>query len=164
MNTFQFFSPNLFEKGFRVGNWEKLCWNKNQDRRDTLYANFRPKWTTLSFSVQICPKMDLVFEIPKANVGTRISDVGITCIPIFRQNGLLWLFRPEFAQKWILGSKFQKSKSGFRINTSNMPCVTTFSQNGRILIFRPNFKFFYEQLLLQKTSSGCSCGFCSKAR
>ena len=29
-----FFSPNLPKKGFRVGNSENYCWNKNQHPRD----------------------------------------------------------------------------------------------------------------------------------
>ena len=93
----------------------------------------------MTFLAQIYPKRKLGFEIQKTNVGIRISILEIPCVPIFRQNGQLWIFGPKFAQKWILGSKFQKSKSGFGINTSNIPCVPIFSQNGQLLIFRPKF-------------------------
>ena len=93
----------------------------------------------MTFLAQIFPKRKLRFEIQKTNVGIRISILEIPCVPIFRQNGQLWVFGPKFAQKWILGSKFQKSKSGFGINTSNIPCVPIFSQNGQLLIFRPKF-------------------------
>ena len=102
-------------------------------------ANFQLKQTTLIFLAQICPKRKLGFEIQKTNVRIRISIFEIPCVPIFRQNGQLWIFGPKFAQKWILGSEFQKSKSGFGINTSNIPCVPIFSQNGQLLIFRPKF-------------------------
>ena len=102
-------------------------------------VNFQSKQTTLTFLAQICPKRKLGFEIQKTNVGIRISILEIPCVPIFRQNGQLWIFGPKFAQKWILGSEFQKSKSGFRINTSNIPCVPIFSQNGQLLIFWPKF-------------------------
>ena len=102
-------------------------------------ANFQLKRTTLTFLAQICPKRKLGFEIQKTNVGIRISILEIPCVPIFRQNGQLWIFGPKFAQKWILGSEFQKSKSGFGINTSNIPCVLIFSQNGQLLIVRPKF-------------------------
>ena len=78
-------------------------------------------------------------EFQKINVGIRISILEIPCVPIFRQNGQLWLFEPKFAQKWILGSEFQKSKSGFGINTSKIPCEPIFSQNGQLWIFRPKF-------------------------
>ena len=102
-------------------------------------ANFQTKRTALTFLVQICPKRKLGFEIQKTNVGIRISILEIPCVPIFRQNGQLWLFGPKFAQKWILGSEFQKSKSGFGISTSNIPCVPIFSQNGQLWIFWPKF-------------------------
>ena len=102
-------------------------------------ANFQLKKTTLTFLAQICLKRKLGFEIQKTNVGIRISILEIPCVPIFRQNGQLWIFGPKFAQKWILGSKFQKSKSGFGINTSIIPCVPIFIHNGQFLIFRPKF-------------------------
>ena len=102
-------------------------------------ANFQLKQTTLTFLAQICPKRKLGFEIQKTNVGIRISIFEIPCVPIFRQNGQLWVFGPKFAQKWILGSEFQKSKSGFGINTSKILCVPIFSQNWQLLSFRPKF-------------------------
>ena len=102
-------------------------------------VNFQLKRTTLTFLAQICPKRKLGFEIQKTNVGIRISIFEIPCVPIFRQNGQLWIFGPKFAQKWILGSEFQKSKSGFGINTSKITCAPVFSQNGQLLIFRPKF-------------------------
>ena len=127
MNNFDFFDPNLSKKGFTVGNWEKYCRNKNQNCGDTLCANFQPNWRTLTFLVQILPKMDLGSEIQKTNAGIRISITKISCMPIFRKNGKLWLFQPKFAYKWILGSEFQKSKSGFGICTSKIPSVSIFS-------------------------------------
>ena len=78
-------------------------------------------------------------EIHKTNVGIRMSILEIPCVPIFRQNGQLWIFGPKFAQKWILGSKFQKPKSGFGISSSNIPSVPIFSQNGQFLDFWPKF-------------------------
>ena len=61
--------------------------------------------------------MDLGLQIQKTNIRIDISILEILCVPIFRQNGYLWLFRPKFAQKRILGSEFQNSKSGFGIST-----------------------------------------------
>ena len=92
-------------------------------------TNFQATRTTLTFLVQICFKMDLRLEIQKANVGIRISIVKMPCVPIFRKNGQLWLFRPKFAQKWILGSEFQKSKSGFGISILEILCAPIFRQN-----------------------------------
>ena len=54
------------------------------------------------------------FKIKKPNAGKRISILEISCAPIFRKNGQLWIFRPKFAENWIFGSKFQKFKSGFK--------------------------------------------------
>ena len=70
-------------------------------------CNFQSQWTTLIFSTQIWPKMNLGFEIQKTNIEIRISILEIPCVPIFRQNEHLELFRPTFAQKWILGSEFK---------------------------------------------------------
>ena len=104
---------------------------------------------------QICPKRKLEFEIQKTNVGIRISIFEIPCVPIFRQNGQLWLFGPKFAQKWILGSKFQKSKSGFGISILEILCAPIFRQNGQLWIFGP--KFAQKWILgseFQKSKSG----------
>ena len=78
-----------------------------------------------------------VLQKSKSRFG--ISVLKILGAPIFRESGQLWVFGPNFAHKWILGSEFQKSKSGFGTNTFKIPCVTMFSQNGQLLIFRPKF-------------------------
>ena len=49
-------------------------------------ANFQVKQTSLTFSAQIYPKMDLGLAIQSTVVGIRISIVDITCVPIFNQN------------------------------------------------------------------------------
>ena len=51
-------------------------------------ANFQAKQTTLTFLAQICPKMDLGFEILKTDAGIRIWILEIPRVPIFRQNKL----------------------------------------------------------------------------
>ena len=107
--------------------------------QNTMCANFQFKRTTLTFLAQICPNRKLRFEIQKTNVGIRISMLEIPCVPIFRQNGHLWLFGPKFAQKWILGSKFQKSKSGFGISVLEILCAPVFRKNGQLWIFGPKF-------------------------
>ena len=127
LDHFDFLGLNLPKNGFRVKNSEKKYWNKSQHSQDGMRANFQKKRTTLIFFFQIWPKRKLGFEIQETNVGIRISILEIPCVPIFRQNGQLWIFGPKFAQKWILGSEFQKSKSGFGICTSKIPCVSIFS-------------------------------------
>ena len=42
-SRFNIFSPNLPKNVFRVGNSENYCWNKNQDPRYTMSANFQSK-------------------------------------------------------------------------------------------------------------------------
>ena len=66
-DNFGFFSPNLPKNGYRVGNSENECWNKNQHPRDTMCANFQEKQTTLNFVTKIYPKIDLGLEIQKQN-------------------------------------------------------------------------------------------------
>ena len=100
-NSFDFFSPNLPKNGFRIGNSENYCRNNNQHPQYTMCANFQSKWTTLDFSAQICPEKDLGLETEKRKVGIRIDIVETLCVPTFRQTGQLWVFRSEFAQKWI---------------------------------------------------------------
>ena len=95
--------------------------------------------TILTFSGQICLKMDLGLKIQKTNVGIRMTILEILCVPTFRQNGPLSLFWLKFAQKWILGSEFQKSKCGFGISTFKIPCVQIFRLNRELWIFPPKF-------------------------
>ena len=104
-----------------------------------MWANFKAKWTTLTFLAQICPRTNLELKIQKTNVGIGISILETPCVPIFRKNRQLWLFEPKFAQKWIFGLEFEKSKSGFEISTCNIPSEPIFSQNGQLQIFRPKF-------------------------
>ena len=52
--------------------------------------------------------MDLGFEIQKAKVGIRISFLEILCVPIFRQNGQLSLFGPNFPKNESWGWNFKK--------------------------------------------------------
>ena len=49
-------------------------------------ANFQAKQTALTFSDQICPKIDLGLGIKKTIAGKRISILDIPCVPIFSQN------------------------------------------------------------------------------
>ena len=153
--NFDLFNPNLPKNEF----WGQKFKNRSPDSESALpryhCVNFQLKRTTLTFLVQICPKRKLGFEIQKTNVGIRISILQIPCVPIFRQNGQLWIFGSKFAQKWILGSKFQKSKSGFGISILEILCAPIFRQNGQLWIFGP--KFAQKWILgskFQKSKSG----------
>ena len=69
-------------------------------------ANFQPNWTTLSFSAQICPEMDLGLAIQKTIVGIRISILDIPCVPIFSQNEQL--FGPNLCKKGFKVGNWEK--------------------------------------------------------
>ena len=96
------------ENGFRFEILEKQSQNKNQHPQDlglnfekinieirinifkilcvcACVPIFRKNKTALTFSGQICPKMGLGFDIQRTNVLTRIRNLDITCVPIFRQ-------------------------------------------------------------------------------
>ena len=64
-----------------------------------MWANFQTKKTTLTLLAQICQKTNLNgLEIQKTNVGIRIRNLEIPCVPAFRQNGQFWIFRPKFGE------------------------------------------------------------------
>ena len=50
------------------------------------HANFQAKQTALTFSAQLCSKIDLGLEIQKTNVRIRISILDIPCVPILSEN------------------------------------------------------------------------------
>ena len=65
LDNFDFFGPNLPKNEFRVGNSENEFWNKNQHRQDAMRASFQEKQTFLTFSAQICPKINFGVGISK---------------------------------------------------------------------------------------------------
>ena len=79
--------------------------------------------------------MDLGLETEKAHVGTRINNLEIICVPIFKQNKQLWLFWSKFAQKWILVWKFRKLMLEEKLPSSRFH-VCQFS--GKRDFFNPN--------------------------
>ena len=89
-NNFEFFGPNLLKNGFRVENSENWCWKMNNF--DFFEQNLPKNWFWgWDFS------------------GFEICILETLCVPIFRQNGQIWIFGPKFSQKWILRSKLQNA-------------------------------------------------------
>ena len=78
--------------------------------------------------------MNLGFKIQKANVGIRISILEIPYVPIFRQNGQLWIFGPKFAQKWVLGSNFKNLSPDSELASWDTMC-TNFQTERKTLHF-----------------------------
>ena len=112
--------------GIRINIVERMC------------ANFQPNWTTLSFSVQICPKIDLGFEIQKTNVGTRISNLEIMCTN-FQGKRTTLTFLAQICPKMDLGLEIQKANVGIRISIVKMPRMPIFRINGQLWLFCPKF-------------------------
>ena len=59
---------------------------------------FRQNKQLLTFSAQICPKVDIGLAVQKTIVGIRFSILDIPCVPIVSQNEQLWIFRPKFVR------------------------------------------------------------------
>ena len=107
-----------------------------------LCANFQAKRTTLNFSNQICPEMELGLEIQKANVWMKMNILEILCMPIFRQKGHFLPFLAQIFPKIGFGVRISKAvppRFRIRFRTSKIPCVPIFSQNGQLWIFGPKF-------------------------
>ena len=126
-NSFDFFNPNLSKNGFRVGNSENCCYNKNQHPRYTMCVNFQSKWTTLNFSAQICPKKDFGFKTEKSNLGIRVNIVETLN---FRSNWTTLSFSVQICPKMDLGFEIEKTNVGTRISNLEVTCGTIFWQNG----------------------------------
>ena len=91
--------------------------------------------------------MDLGFKIQVNNFGIRIRI--LKCVPIFRQNGQIWLFWPEFGF-WF---EIQKIKVEKRIRIHEIPCVSIFRQNGEIWLF--SLKFARNGFLVWNSENYC---------
>ena len=91
--------------------------------------------------------MDLGFKIQENNFGIRIRI--LKCVPIFRQNGQIWLFWPEFGF-WF---EIQKIKVEKRIRIHEIPCVSIFRQNGEIWLF--SLKFARNGFLVWNSENYC---------
>ena len=78
-------------------------------------ASFQAKQTALTFSAQICPKVDLGLAIQKTILIIRISILDIPCVP-----------------KKHLGFETEKNIVGIRINIAETLCVPIFSQTRQL--------------------------------
>ena len=118
-------------------------------------ANFQLKRITLTFLAQIWPKRRLGFEIQKTNVGIRINILKIRCVLIFRQNGQLSIFGPNFYPKMDFGLEISKILVLIRNQHPWDACAPIFTENGQLWIFGP--KFAQKWILrskFQKSKSG----------
>ena len=77
----------------------------------------------MTFSAQICSKMDVGLEIEKIDVGIRISILAILCVSIFRQNRQLWLFLAQIRPKTDSRLEIQKTN----VNKNHHPGDTMYA-------------------------------------
>ena len=70
-------------------------------------AKFQAKQTALTFSVQICPKMDLESAIQKTNVGIKIGIAKMPCMPIFRKTNNFDFFHQNLPKNGFSGRNFK---------------------------------------------------------
>ena len=66
-------------------------------------SSFQVKKTALTFSAQVCPKMNLVLKIQKTGAGIRISILEILCMTIFTQNENFDILRPNLPKNRFWG-------------------------------------------------------------
>ena len=101
--------------------------------------------------------MDSGFKIQKTNFGVRIRILKITSVPIFRQNGQIWLFGPNLPKKKKLKLEIhrtnvdiqiypkrklrfeiQKTNVAIRISILEMPCVPSSDKTDNFDFLGPN--------------------------
>ena len=95
--------------------------------------------TTLTFSAQIGPKIDVAVRILRNCVRMQNQLLQDTMCANFQAKRTTLNFRPKFVQKRILGSEFQKIKSGCRINSFKISCVPILRPSKQLLLFQTKF-------------------------
>ena len=105
-------------------------------------ASFQAKQTALTFSAQICPKMDLDWQFKKL-LSEEESASSIYHIPfsiyqfLVKMNNFEY-FGPNLSIK-DLGLKTEESNVGTKINIVETLCVPIISQTGQLSVFRSKF-------------------------
>ena len=78
--------------------------------------------------------MNLGFEIQTTNLEIRISILETPCVPIFRQNGQLYLFSQKFVQKGIgkIELEIHETNVAKKISILEIPFLSIFRQNAQL--------------------------------
>ena len=95
-------------------------------------ANFQVKQTALTFSAQICPKMDLGLAIQKNYCRNKNQHPRYTMCANFQSKWTTLNFSAQICPKMDLGLETEKSNVGIRISIAKIQCVPIFSQNGQL--------------------------------
>ena len=97
-------------------------------------AKFQAKQTTLTFSVQICPKVDLGLAIRNFKIISPDSESASLrfCVNQFSdKTNNFEILDPNFLYSELWGRNIKnRSLDLVGMNTSNIPNVPIFSQNG----------------------------------
>ena len=114
--------------------------NKNQHPWYTMCANFDPKWTTLNFSAEICPKKDLGLETEKSKKNRKENQLRRdTLYANFHSNWTTLSFLVQISSKMDLGFEIQKTNVGASISNLEIKCVLIFRQNEQLWLFWSKF-------------------------
>ena len=111
-------------------------------------ANFQAKQVALTFSTQICPKMDFRGGILKSKSGFGIWT---SMCANFQLKRTTLSFLAQICPKTNLKLETLKINVGIRISTLEIPCVPIFRENGQPWVFGPKFA---QKWKFQKSKSG----------
>ena len=142
-DNFEFLGQNLSKNEFRGQHFKNLSLHSESASLRYHVCQFLDTSDNFEFFGPNLPKNGICgqnfknLEFQKSKIWDHILE--IIWVPIFRQNGQLWISGPKFAQKWILESKFQKSKPGFGISILEILCVPIFRHKEQLRIFGPKF-------------------------
>ena len=95
-------------------------------------ANFQEKRKTLTFSTQICPKMNSGVRISKIEVRIRNLHFQDTMCVNFQLKRTTLTFLAQICPKRKLGFEIQKTNVGIRISILEIPYVPIFRQKGQL--------------------------------
>ena len=101
-------------------------------------ANFGEKGAALTFSTQICPKLDFGIKISKIQVriwNLHFQDATCANLPL-KQTTLTFLI--QICPKRILGFEIQKNNVAIRICILVIPCAPIFRRNKHFWFLGPN--------------------------
>ena len=89
------------------------------------------------FNPKVAQKLIFRSEFQKSKCGFGISTSKISCVPIFRQNGLFWFFSAQISSKMDLRLEIQKINVRTSINILKIPREPIFRLNKIFWLFRP---------------------------
>ena len=100
MDNFEFLGPNLHKIRFCGQNFKNVSLDSELASLRSYVHQLSDKTGTFKFLGPNLPKNWILgLKFQKSKSGFGISILEILCVPIFRQNGEIWIFELKFAQK-----------------------------------------------------------------